>query len=1410
MASRVLAIVVLVTSLLSAGYVPAPPVQAGNGEINIFASTGVTAAAIGDLPGYGPAQAIDGVLGSKWSYEGGEQSSDSQHPYWLKIDVGNEATVHKFMLAHASAGGEAKEADPRAYSIETSNDDVHWTPIVTVTDSTYAVFNGISTHELNTPVTARYFKLNITDPGTMDRNYVANVYEFAAYGTLADQEPSDAPVEGIALNKSSLQLEIGQAERLTAQIMPSTVTNATYIWSSDNPDIAAVDAEGLVTAIGEGITGITATAIDGGYKDSALVTVVNPQAAAADVSAWIAKNSEWSYLDDGSNQGAAWQASDFDDSSWKKGEASFGYAKPDKQQPTTVISYGEDANNKHITTYFRKKIVIPDASAIKQLQGAIISDDGAVIYVNGTEVFRTEYMPSGEITYKTTTTNAVGDERNEAPFSIDPSLLVNGTNLIAVEVHQDRGSSSDVFFEMELHGDTDEPSVIPADQGLLGQYYLGIKENDFAFGALKSTVVDQQINFSNLDPILQNRTGVQDNANIRWTGQLVVPETADYTFYMMGDNGFKLWIDNEQVIDHWANDWDKEQTSAPIRLEAGKKYSFQADYFEDFGGSNLYLHWSSDKLSKEIVPASAFYLPEDYNGPISGEVDVDGVNVSVKLVSELADLPANLKKNLKFSANDRQVAIESVQLGTDKSELRLVLAEAVSKNQRVNIEYDGLGNLKTISGADVAEFLFGLGNQSSRADYSPFSIAMSLHGDAGSRRSFAWYTEYEDPGVNSGNPLDSHVEVVPEGQSFDSPQVQRFVGTSELVHVSRQGNNVAYLSHKVIVEGLESGESYQYRVGSKGFWSEVGNIKTEAEGEDAYSFLYMTDSQGSSTEDYVTWANTLRDSLQKYPDPRFLIMPGDLVDAGGNEDQWSDYFGQPQDMLMNLPLMATIGNHEGPNHNNFFYHFNLPDDSYTDPRPRGTVYSFEYGPALFLVLNTGDIPWDAAQTESFNKQIEWMRKEVAKTDKKWKVVAFHKAIYSVGNHAKDTDILQLRKQLYPVFDELGIDLVLQGHDHTFMRSYQMYDDKAVEGSVPDDNGMVTDPEGTLYLINNSPGRKYYQVKQDVDKYYADKFSQPDKPVYTGIDVTQDSLTLKTYISGEDQPFDSYTLVRTDEKPNPVRSLNAGKTGDGQWALTWTQPKLNDAEDAIRGYRIHEVNGKLGANWSLYIPAEANKSVYQYIVENAVSGEAYEFAVVAVDQRDNSEPMLVKTEGNAAASPIHPVVDDVLNTFGWGNAPGFNQLINYEYTMDGGATWQPALANPLLIGEGEYPAGRIGVRVKAGALSGLEASAPLFSDLPFTNDVYRLEGKLTSGDQLKASVTVDQFLEYDGEAIMVFQLMNGDTPELINAIPIKPGQIKVSQYFNVRGENYKVKVFVFDQFDGDLNAPDKLATSLVLE
>jgi len=166
----------------------------------------------------------------------------------------------------------------------------------------------------------------------------------------------------------------------------------------------------------------------------------------------VGRGSVWRYLDDGSSQGAAWRAPGFDDSAWQSGPAQLGYGDGDE---ATVVSYGPDPNNKYITTYFRHSFTIADASQFTHLALRLLRDDGAVVYLNGTEVAR-DNMPAGAVNYQTTALSAVGgsDEDRFFEFTVSPSLLVDGPNVLAVEIHQSSGHSSDISFDLELVGET--------------------------------------------------------------------------------------------------------------------------------------------------------------------------------------------------------------------------------------------------------------------------------------------------------------------------------------------------------------------------------------------------------------------------------------------------------------------------------------------------------------------------------------------------------------------------------------------------------------------------------------------------------------------------------------------------------------------------------------------------------------------------------------------------------------------------------------------------------------------------------------------------------------------------------------------------------------------------------------------
>ena len=164
----------------------------------------------------------------------------------------------------------------------------------------------------------------------------------------------------------------------------------------------------------------------------------------------IPAGSEWRYLDNGTNQGTAWRGVGFNDSTWNSGNAEFGYGDGDE---ATVVSYGPNSSAKYTTTYFRRTFTVADPAAFTSLKLRLLRDDGAVVYLNGTEV-RRENMPTGTISSTTLASTALGAPAEATFFesSLPTSAVVAGANTIAVEIHQANGTSTDLSFNLELIG----------------------------------------------------------------------------------------------------------------------------------------------------------------------------------------------------------------------------------------------------------------------------------------------------------------------------------------------------------------------------------------------------------------------------------------------------------------------------------------------------------------------------------------------------------------------------------------------------------------------------------------------------------------------------------------------------------------------------------------------------------------------------------------------------------------------------------------------------------------------------------------------------------------------------------------------------------------------------------------------
>ncbi|MFJ8711537.1 PA14 domain-containing protein, partial [Streptomyces anulatus] len=232
--------------------------------------------------------------------------------------------------------------------------------------------------------------------------------------------------------------------------------------------------------------------------------------------------------------------------------------------------------------------------------------------------------------------------------------------------------------------------------GLKGEYFSMSAPGARDFAELGATSLDPEINFPGLTGTFESATGRTEHTTARWTGQLEAPETGEYTFSAIGDNGFRLFLDGNVVIDHWEPDWDKEQHSAPISLKAGEKHDFKLEMFQDVGGASMFLRWGSDTLKKQIVPESAFTPPADFEVyPVALSVAENGKRLQATFRDRVSDY-RKVKDHLKIEVDTSPMPVKSVNRASNNPNALIIdLAAPVLKDQRVKVVYDGKGGLKS-------------------------------------------------------------------------------------------------------------------------------------------------------------------------------------------------------------------------------------------------------------------------------------------------------------------------------------------------------------------------------------------------------------------------------------------------------------------------------------------------------------------------------------------------------------------------------------------------------------------------------------------------------------------------------------------------------------------------------------------
>ena len=430
------------------------------------------------------------------------------------------------------------------------------------------------------------------------------------------------------------------------------------------------------------------------------------------------------------------------------------------------------------------------------------------------------------------------------------------------------------------------------------------------------------------------------------------------------------------------------------------------------------------------------------------------------------------------------------------------------------------------------------------------------------------------------------------------------------IGVYNVGESMSMNRHIVKITGLAPNSKYTYRVGdaSRNIWSKPASMETAKGDKTPFTFIYLTDSQSQTEKQYKdTYGKVIDDAFDRYSDAKFVLHTGDIVDNGANMLQWQ--WALDTEGMADTTIAPVAGNHEpkgtngkdgllttafGPSDDTFFA-LEYPQQDISD----GIYYDFDYNDAHIMVLNTNNLNDDNTLSTD---QLEWLAQSVESSTKTWQIVAMHKSLYSNASHYDQKDIVALRTQLSKVMPKLGIDVVLSGHDHVFLRTQVVNDNKVVQNF--DNNNTINNPEGTVYLINGKSGVKDYRLKSDdaVKEYFdldsCKRVENNGKQSYSAVSVDGTTLTVKSYIvdNGNSSEADEFIITKTKLATPSIKAATASKTAIN---VSWSDI------DGAASYQLYRSSSKNGPFTKI-----ATTSATSYKDTGLTTGTTYYYKVVA--------------------------------------------------------------------------------------------------------------------------------------------------------------------------------------------------------
>lgn len=322
-----------------------------------------------------------------------------------------------------------------------------------------------------------------------------------------------------------------------------------------------------------------------------------------------------------------------------------------------------------------------------------------------------------------------------------------------------------------------------------------------------------------------------------------------------------------------------------------------------------------------------------------------------------------------------------------------------------------------------------------------------------------------------------------------------------MAYTANNGVSDSYI-YRADLKELEKGKAYEYRTRSGDTVSPWMPFATD--NGNGFKAIIYPDSQSA---DYSGWEKLAQQAYKNNKDASFFISMGDLVDNGQDEYQWQTWFRSMKGIIDTIPAATIMGNHEDysldwkmAKPERYLAHFDFPDNG--DADFKDYFYSFDWGPVHFTVIDTQLHELKDWYPDLFEREKEWAADDLARTDKKWKVVLMHKDPLQYAfaeREGRDEGFSPEGKEFMPNFDANHVDLVLSAHLHTYRDRGRIHDFRRAE-------------TGPYYIITGVAGDVRYPglwKAHSLDIYYA---PQPETDNYLVMEAGEDALVITGYTS----------------------------------------------------------------------------------------------------------------------------------------------------------------------------------------------------------------------------------------------------------------------------------------------------------